>query len=98
MHRVSVRANINRSLVEIFISMPLQLSEKKFPTLNVGAVMQNPDKGSGYSTDAPINRDASETLCVDGSGYRFVLFSTLIRYQLKSSLLGRLSKLTTKIL
>ena len=68
MYRVSVGHYDSTAGNVVFVCMSLELTEKKLPALDVGPVVEHPDKGSGDLAESPVDRDALEPLGVDGSG------------------------------
>ena len=99
MNHVAIGHDVARTCDVSFVSVPFEFPQKQLPAFNIRAVVQQPYEVRTDCIDRSIDSDGAQSLAVDGPMYWLARLPTGIDVSsIKVLLLGRLSKLTTKIL
>ena len=99
MNHVAIGHDVTRTCDVSFVSVPFKFPQKQLPAFNIRAVVQQPYEVRTDCIDRSIDSDGAQSLAVYGPMYWLARLPTRIDLSsIKVLLLGRLSKLTTKIL
>ena len=99
MNRMAIGHDVSWSSDISLVSMFFEFPQKQLPSFDVRAVVQQPYEVRTDCIDRSIDSDGAQSLTVDGPMYWLARLPRRIDYaSIKVLLLGRLSKLTTKIL